>query len=67
MADYLKGLFGAQKAPPPANEDGTLQTSKDSYVDANISNFYQTSQILPKPQILLLLPSRLSPRSQLLL
>lgn len=24
MADYLKGLFGAQKASPPANEDGML-------------------------------------------
>ena len=25
MADYLRGLFGAQKAPPPANEDGNPQ------------------------------------------
>lgn len=24
MADYLKGFFGPQKAPPPANEDGML-------------------------------------------
>lgn len=28
MADYLKGLFGAQTPPPPANEDGLLSPTK---------------------------------------
>ena len=61
MADYLKGLFGIQNPPPPATEDGMLGPAT---THGNNSNLSQTSQTLPEPQILPLLPSRLVLRNQ---
>lgn len=56
MADYIKGFFGAQKAPTPANEDGMLlPAGENPKVEVNVSNFSQTLQTSPEPQILLLL------------